>query len=44
VTAGVPWNLVKGMDRVDRAAWLIVIGENSGNEFDFKGWAWRDRK
>jgi hypothetical protein len=39
-TAGVPWELVKEMDRIERAAWLIVIGENDGGRFDFKSWSW----
>jgi len=40
----VPWELVKDMDRVERAAWCIAIGEHNGKSFDWRTWGWRDQK
>jgi len=43
VTSGVPWDIVKGMDRVERMAWLIAIGERNGGEFNYRTWQWREK-
>jgi hypothetical protein len=39
----VPYELVEKMDRTERLAWLIIIGELEGGKFDFGNWSWRDK-
>jgi len=43
-SSGAPWELVKTMDQIDRAAWLIVMGELQGRKFDWSGWCWREER
>jgi len=40
--SGVPWELVKDMDRVDRLCWLIVLGELQGHKWDWGAFCWRE--
>ena len=46
---GVPWNVIFGDDypeltNAERVAFLIMIGEADGGEFDWQSLSWKERK
>jgi hypothetical protein len=38
--AGVPFDVAWSLDRMERLAWVVAVGENEGCDFDWHSMTW----
>lgn len=41
---GIPWDVIMGMDVVERQGYCMALGSLDGGEFDWTACKWKDRK
>ncbi|MBY4639772.1 hypothetical protein K6L44_07150 [Gluconacetobacter entanii] len=44
VSGGVPWDVAMNMKRSHRIAFIVLLGEARGGEFDWFTMSWKDNK
>lgn len=41
---GVPWEVANGLDDAERAAFVVIVAEFDGGQFDWNTGQWKERR